>query len=74
MMNKKPKEELNMEKKVTIFESEGAHIDMLPNVSLILENGDQLIEEVKTAQQQIAELKQTLDHIEHFIPVFHYSK
>ncbi|MDV2912245.1 hypothetical protein R0H03_10420 [Pediococcus acidilactici] len=68
------KKELNMKKKVLVTEVNPGMIEERANVSLILENGDQLISETKKAQQQIAELKQTLDHIEHFIPVFHYSK
>ncbi|WP_249703663.1 hypothetical protein [Pediococcus pentosaceus] len=63
-----------MEKKVLVTEVNPGMIEKRANISLILENGDQLISEIKKAQQQIAELKQTLDHIEHFIPVFHYSK
>lgn len=63
-----------MKKKITITEIDPLMIKKPASISLILENGDQLISETKKAQQQIAELKQTLDHIEHFIPVFHYSK
>ncbi|KAF0489182.1 hypothetical protein ACWYVZ_03930 [Pediococcus acidilactici] len=63
-----------MKKKITITEIDPEMIKKPASLSLILENGDQLISETKKAQQQIAELKQTLDHIEHFIPVFHYSK
>ncbi|WP_232625374.1 hypothetical protein [Pediococcus pentosaceus] len=68
------KEELNMEKKVLVTEVNPGMIEERANISLILENGDQLISATKKAQQQIAELDKTLDSIEHFIPVFHYSK
>ncbi len=63
-----------MEKKVLVTEVNPGMIKKPASLSLILENGDQLISETKKAQQQIAELKQTLDYIEHFIPVFHCSK
>ncbi|ASC08403.1 hypothetical protein [Pediococcus pentosaceus] len=63
-----------MKKKITITEIDPGMIKKPASLSLILENGDQLISETKKAQQQIAELKQTLEHIEHFIPVFHCSK
>ncbi|MBF7104589.1 hypothetical protein I6H67_03900 [Pediococcus pentosaceus] len=63
-----------MEKKVLVTEVNPGMIEERANISLILENGDQLISATKKAQQQIAELDKTLDSIEHFIPVFHYSK
>ncbi len=68
------KEELNMEKKVLVTEVNPGMIEERANISLALENGDQLISEIKKAQQQIAELDKTLDHIKHFNPIFHYSK
>ncbi|MCH3988833.1 hypothetical protein O9Z69_00210 [Pediococcus pentosaceus] len=63
-----------MEKKVLVTEVNPGMIEKRANISLILENGDQLISEIKKAQQQIAELDKTLDHIKHFNPIFHYSK
>lgn len=63
-----------MKKKVLVTEVNPGMIEERANVSLILENGDQLISEIKKAQQQIAELDKTLDHIKHFNPIFHYSK
>lgn len=63
-----------MEKKITITEIDPGMIKKPANISLVLENGDQLISEIKKAQQQIAELDKTLDHIKHFNPIFHYSK
>ncbi|AXR43543.1 hypothetical protein [Pediococcus pentosaceus] len=63
-----------MKKKVLVTEVNPGMIEERANVSLILENGDQLISEIKKAQQQIAELDKTLASIEHFIPIFHYSK
>lgn len=63
-----------MKKKVLVTEVNPGMIEKRANISLILENGDQLISEIKKAQQQIAELDKTLDHIKHFNPIFHYSK
>ncbi|WP_132981273.1 hypothetical protein [Pediococcus pentosaceus] len=63
-----------MEKKVLVTEVNPGMIEKRANISLILKNGDQLISEIKKAQQQIAELDKTLDHIKHFNPIFHYSK
>lgn len=63
-----------MKKKVLVTEVNPGMIEERANVSLILENGDQLISETKKAQQQIAELDKTLDRIKHFVPIFHYSK
>ncbi|AHA05137.1 hypothetical protein [Pediococcus pentosaceus] len=63
-----------MKKKITITEIDPGMIKKPASLSLILENGDQLISETKKAQQQIAELDKTLDHIKRFNPIFHYSK
>ena len=60
--------------RVLVTEVNPGMIEKRANISLILENGDQLISEIKKAQQQIAELDKTLDHIKHFNPIFHYSK
>ncbi|RRG09459.1 MAG: hypothetical protein DUD32_04515 [Lactobacillus sp.] len=41
-----------------------------PGLSLVLENGDVLENEIEKAQQQAAELQHTLDHIVNFFPQF----
>ncbi|MEO4707325.1 hypothetical protein ABHW52_07785 [Pediococcus pentosaceus] len=42
-----------MEKKVLVTEVNPGMIEKRANISLILENGDQLISEIKKAQQQL---------------------
>lgn len=43
----------------------------IPAITLVLENGQALLDEFEKAQQQMAELKQTLERIKKFNPVFH---
>ena len=45
-----------------------------PKISLVLDNGDDLVREIEKAQQMITELNRTLDHIKNFTPRFHYSR
>lgn len=41
-----------------------------PGLSLVLENGNVLENEIEKARQQAAELQHTLDHIVNFLPQF----
>lgn len=48
-----------------------AHLEVAkPDLSLILENGDTLEKEIKTAKHQIDELQHTFEHLKIFEPEF----
>ncbi|MHC5373601.1 hypothetical protein ACYSNU_07340 [Enterococcus sp. LJL120] len=43
----------------------------LPNVTLVLTNGQDLIDEIKKAQLKMAELNEILNKLQKFSPEFH---
>ncbi|MHC5249810.1 hypothetical protein [Enterococcus sp. LJL90] len=43
----------------------------LPNVTLVLTNGQDLIDEIEKAQQKMAELNEILSKLQKFSPEFH---
>ncbi|MCV2520396.1 hypothetical protein QQG09_09390 [Melissococcus plutonius] len=63
--------EEKMEKKELFIKAEDEETRLsVPSITLVLENGELLLEAIKEAQQQAAELEKTLDRLKSFNPLF----